>query len=79
MMHLKERKREKDGRWDFTSGKHGSYHAVGYCGTAGGGHHETEAEAVACFHNYQLTERLRFFEDASSQRRCQVDGCGVWT
>jgi hypothetical protein len=45
-----------------------SYHTDG---------HATSDEACECYKQYQLDDGLRFGEDSSSQKKCQV--CEAWT
>lgn len=39
--------------------------------------HATSGEAVACYEGFLLDQRLRFFDDPTSQERCEV--CDLWT
>jgi hypothetical protein len=75
------RKRQSDGRWDFTCMNDGEIWPVGYCAQEGGGHHETEAEARECYRDYLLDNELRFRNpaDPATLRKCEVAGCGVFT
>lgn len=54
--------------------------AIGYCAQDCPGH-DTPREAEAHYKQYLLDERTRYVagEHATSQHRCQVDGCGAWT
>src|SRR5688572_10606469 len=85
MRYLNASKRESDGRWDYTEGRReqGQFfaHPIGFCGDAGGGHHETEDEARACYRRYELDCQLRFSDGATStsRHRCRAPGCEEWT
>lgn len=39
--------------------------------------HATPEEAMACHRDYELDQRLRFFDEPSTQRQCGI--CSTWT
>ena len=76
MNHLKARQVEGTGKWHFAiSNSRTGTHAVGYCRDHEG--HDTEAEAVECYRQYLLAERLRFGSVKNQQHKCQK--CDAWT
>ena len=68
----------ESGRWDYTCTNSDGSCPVGYCAEVNNGHHETQAEAFACYRRYQIDKRLRL--DGShrdEQHPCAV--CSAWT
>ena len=66
----------EDGKWDYTCQNDNRVWPVGYCGEAGGGHHETKEEALQCYTSY-LLDTAAYRTMSNMKRPCQV--CGEFT
>jgi hypothetical protein len=70
----------KFGRWDYVVLYQGNVHAVGYCGEAGGGHHEKREECFTCYRDFLLdgflTTHLGRLEELEDDV-CAREGCGA--
>ena len=78
MNYYEARKRESDGRWDYTCMNDGRIWPIGNCANAGGGHHETAEEARVCYTRFLLDTRMNLDGHyADQQLRCDV--CQAFT
>lgn len=90
MNHLAPRQIESTKRWDYTCKNDDRIYPIGYCGEAHrnrptddaeapAGHHETEAEACACYKRYLMEQRTQLDRTQELMSQCEYPGCETCT